>query len=55
MCSFDSTTLPIKVCDIECDGDEDELNECFLYTECTFTSCTHDDDVGVTCSKLLNV
>ena len=49
--SFDYTSLPIHVCETDCDGDEDELIDCSLDTSCTFSGCTHDDDIGVTCGK----
>ena len=52
-CSFAYITLPINVCGTDCDGDEDKLIECDLFIPCTSSVCTHNDDIGVSCSKLL--
>ena len=48
--------MPIVICDTVCTGDEDQLTDCKLKTSCDQAndyggSCTHDDDVGVSCSK----
>ena len=50
-CSYYNTDF-ITVCDTICDGDEDELTDCYL-TFCddySFETC-NDGVVGITCSK----
>ena len=50
--SFGHTDLQIRVCDTDCDGNEDKLIECYLDTSCGYSGCTHNDDIGISCSKL---
>ena len=53
------TTMSIVICDTKCNGDEDQLTDCALQTSCdqasSYRSCSHDDDVGVSCSEYNNV
>ena len=47
--------MPIAICNIKCTGEEDQLADCALQPSCTqangYSSCSHNDDVGVTCSE----
>ena len=48
------TAMPIVICNIKCTGDENQLADCaVLQTLCSqgYRSCSHNDDVGVSCSK----
>ena len=52
------TSMPIVICDIKCNGDEDQLSECALQTSCDqakngYRSCSHDDDIGISCSEYI--
>ena len=49
--------MPIVICNIKCTGDEDQLADCAeLQTLCSlgYSSCSHNDDVGVSCSEYSN-
>ena len=54
--SYSATaTMPIAICNIKCSGDEDQLTDCVLQPSCNqangYSSCSHNDDVGVRCSE----
>ena len=51
--------MPIAICNIKCTGDEDQLADCAVQPSCNqangYSSCSHNDDVGVTCSEHIAV
>ena len=44
---------PIFLDQLHCNGDENSLSECDLYTEPGMHMCGHQHDVGVICQRKL--
>ena len=47
----DDTDIPITVTSLVCQGTQDDFTECTLRNQPS--SCTHDNDIGLICSRKL--
>ena len=45
-----STDLPVWISGVQCQGSERELQECFNHNSYGSHSCSHEEDVHITCS-----